>query len=317
MITVIVCTYNRCTSLAKTLDSISESILPESQGWEVLVVDNNSNDRTRQVTQEFCQRYPARFRYFFEPRAGKSNALNAGVEQARGDILVFTDDDVTVDPAWLENLTAGLRSGEWAGAGGRIIPEWPCPPPSWIPMHQRYGMAPLVQFDLGPQAGPLTEPPFGANMAFRREVFQKYGTFRTDLGPRPNGETCKSEDIEFGQRMLANGESLRYEPTAIVHHAVPENRLQKDYFLKWWLDKTRSDIRANGGTREARWSIGRVPVYLVRRLGFWTARWMLTVDPAKRFACKLSVWCVIVTIIESRRQSTERQLAISRKNNTH
>lgn len=317
MITVILCTYNRSASLAKTLDSIARSILPDSEGWEVLVVDNNSDDQTREVVHEFCQQYPHRFRYFFEPRPGKSHALNSGVQEARGDILVFTDDDVTVDPAWLQNLTAGLHGSEWVGAGGRIVPQWPCAPPAWLPIHQRYGMAPLVHFDLGPHPGPLTEPPFGANMAFRRSVFQKHGTFRIDLGPRPNGETCKSEDVEFGQRLLLAGEPLRYEPAAVVHHAVPPNRLEKRYFLDWWLDKTRSDIRANGGATDARWAIGGVPVYLVRRLAFWGARWMLTLDPPKRFACKVSVWCVIGTIIESRHESTARRSTIPRKVNTH
>lgn len=306
MITVILCTYNRCISLATTLDSIARSILPDSEGWEVLVVDNNSDDQTRKVVHKFCLQYPHRFRYFFEPRPGKSHALNSGIREARGNILAFTDDDVTVDPTWLKNLTASLHSGEWMGAGGRIVPQWPCAPPSWLPTHQRYGLAPLVQFDLGPEVAPLTEPPFGANMAFRRDVFRKYGPFRTDLGPRPNGETCKSEDIEFGQRLLAAAEPLRYEPSAVVHHAVPKNRLQKSYFLNWWLDKARSDVRASGGAPDAKWLVGGVPLYLCRRVAIWILKWMVTFDPPQRFACKLSVWSLMGTILELHRQSPAR-----------
>src|SRR5271156_2755228 len=90
----ILCTYNRAESLAKALASIAQSTVPDSIQWEVLVVDNNSRDATRSVVEEFWWRDPSRFRYLFEPKQGKSNALNAGIQQARGEILAFTDDDV-------------------------------------------------------------------------------------------------------------------------------------------------------------------------------------------------------------------------------
>ena len=131
-ITVILCTYNRCQSLAKALASAAALRVPESVEWEVLVVDNNSNDQTREVVREFANRYPGRFRYLFEPQPGKSYALNSGIREARGTVLAFMDDDVTVEPSWLTNLTATLHSGEWAGAGGRILPEKNFSPPRWL-----------------------------------------------------------------------------------------------------------------------------------------------------------------------------------------
>src|SRR5271165_3469739 len=117
-ITIVICTFERSERLAKALSSLSVQVLPDSVEWEVLVVDNNSRDKTREVVEEFCRQYPGRFRYTFEPEQGKSCALNRGVGEARGDIVAFTDDDVTLEPTWLQNLTASLRSGEWAGAGG-------------------------------------------------------------------------------------------------------------------------------------------------------------------------------------------------------
>jgi len=119
-ITVILCTFNRCQLLVNALESVARSTLPDSVDWEVLVVDNNSSDRTSQVVKSFSQRYPGRFRYLFELRAGKSRALNAGIQEARGNVLAFIDDDVVVEPTWLHNLTVNLNNGEWAGAGGRI-----------------------------------------------------------------------------------------------------------------------------------------------------------------------------------------------------
>lgn len=82
-ITVILCTYNRHQSLVTALESIAGSELPESIEWEVLVVDNNSSDPTRDVVEDFCRRYPGRFRYLFEPLQGKSYALNQESERAR------------------------------------------------------------------------------------------------------------------------------------------------------------------------------------------------------------------------------------------
>ena len=146
-ISLILCTYNRCQSLAKTLDSVAASTLPEWVEWEVLVMDNNSHDQTREVVEDFCCRYPGRFRYLFECQQGKSYALNAGIRDARGDVLAFTDDDAIVEPEWLWNLTSALHSGEWSGAGGRIVPVWPRPIPSWLSTDDPATMGAFVAFD--------------------------------------------------------------------------------------------------------------------------------------------------------------------------
>jgi glucosyl-dolichyl phosphate glucuronosyltransferase len=304
-ITVIICTFNRCQSLAKALESVATTTLPESEEWEVVVVDNNSDDQTREVAKEFCQRYPDRFRYLFEPRQGKSYALNSGVQEARGDVLAFVDDDVTVESTWLRNLTAELRSGEWAGAGGRILLQWSCPPPSWLPVKEWYGRAPLTMFDLGLEAGPLADAPFGTNMAFHRRVFEKHGIFRTDLGPRPNSEVRNNEDTEFGRRLLAAGEQLKYEPTAVVYHPVPQNRLEKDYFLRWWFNKGRADVQEAGVAAHTKWFVNGIPLYLFRKLAVGTLRWMVTLEPSRRFTCRLTVWLLAGTIVEFHRQAQE------------
>jgi glucosyl-dolichyl phosphate glucuronosyltransferase len=301
-ITVVLCTYNRCASLAKALQSLSASILSETVEWEVLVVDNNSSDQTREVVEGFRHLHPHRFRYLFEPQQGKSYALNAGIREACGDVLAFVDDDVTVESTWLWNLTAGLYSGEWAGAGGRILPKWPCEPPSWLPEKEWYGMAPLVMFDLGLEAGPLTAPPFGTNMAFRRRMFEKYGNFRPDLGPRPNSE-IRNEDTEFGSRLMAAGERLKYEPTAVVHHSVPEKRLRRGYFLRWWFDKGRADRRQTGVVADTKWLIGGVPLYLLRKIAVGTLRWMVSREPSRRFTYRLTVWLFAGKIVESYQQA--------------
>jgi glucosyl-dolichyl phosphate glucuronosyltransferase len=306
-ITVILCTYNRCQFLAKALESVAVSRLPPSVDWEVLVVDNNSSDQTRSVVQDFSRRYPDRFRYLFESRPGKSFALNAGVREARGVILAFMDDDVTVESTWLQNLTAELHSGEWAGAGGPIFPERSFSSfPRWLHPDLPHSLGPLALFNPGPDPAALSQSPFGTNMAFRKEIFDRFGYFRTDLGPQPDS-ILRGEDTEFGKRILTAGLRLRYEPSAKVFHAVREERLQKRYFLAWWFDKGRSDLREFGIPPEFRYFVGGVPLRLIRRLTVWTLRWIFAVKPSRRFFCNTQVRCLLGQIVESHRLSTDAQ----------
>jgi len=303
-ISVILCTFNRSQSLAKTLDTLAKSTLPESVEWEVLIIDNNSGDATREVAEEFCLRHAAHFRYIFEAKAGKSHALNRGILEASGDVLAFTDDDVTVESTWIQNLTAHLNNGKCAGAAGRTLPERAFRTPNWLWPHRRHALAPLAIFDPTFGAGPLNEAPYGVNMAFQRRVFQEYGGFRTDLGPGlGRGIPGKSEDTEFGNRLLEAGEQLQYEPSAIVYHAVPESRLRKEYFLAWWFDKARADRRSLGIPSGMGWTIAGVPLRLFARLGRWMLAWLVTIEPAQRFDRKINVWAICGEIVECHRQS--------------
>jgi glycosyltransferase involved in cell wall biosynthesis len=307
-ITVIVCTYNRDGSLAKALQSLAASTLPNSAEWEVLVVDNHSTDRTAEVVAGVSKQHPGRFRYIFEPQQGLSHARNAGVREARGEVLAFTDDDVTVEPTWMHYLTASLHSREWAGAGGRTIPSEPFSPPRWLALQGPYdmGAALAALFDLGPEPCELMRPPYGANMAFRKVMFEKYGLFRTDLGASPNREVPGvNEDIEFGGRLLAAGERLRYEPLAVVYHPIFEQRVRQSYFLGWYYDYGRAMARG--------WDCGPAILGVPRRcftffkflatsLPLSVLLWSVTLDPQRRFFRKCWVWAAIGQIKEIRRQ---------------
>jgi glycosyltransferase involved in cell wall biosynthesis len=299
-ISVILCTYNRSESLTKALHSIAVSQMDSLALWEVLLVDNNSSDRTRQVFEEIDARYPGRFRYVFEGRPGKSYALNTGICEARGEVIAFVDDDVTVDVNWLQNLSDPLTRGDCVGVGGRVFPERDVALPSWLKLEDRYTRGPLVMFDLGPQSVPLNEPPFGTNMAFRKDIFVKYGGFRTDLGPQPGSE-IRGEDSEFVDRLISGGEPLRYEPNAIVYHSIAPNRLKKEYFLAWWFDKARSDVRASRGSVDSRWRVAGIPVVLFRRILVWSLKWLLTVGSSRQFIPKLRMWYLAGEILESYR----------------
>jgi glucosyl-dolichyl phosphate glucuronosyltransferase len=305
-VTVILCTYNRCQILANALQSIAASEMPSSTAWEVLVVDNNSTDQTREVVDGFARRHPARFRYLFEPKPGKSHALNAGIRDAHGDILAFIDDDVTVDRNWLHNLTGVLVGNTWAGAGGRILPEKTFSPPPWLPLDGPDNMGGvLALFDLGDEPIELSQSPFGTNMAFHKKMFEKHGGFRLDLGPRPGSE-LRNEDTEFGRRMLSAGERLRYEPSATVYHRVPQERLTTGYFLKFCFDHGRAFIR-EFGRRPDLWGIRRHYLTLLKVGMLFAARslrWFWTCWNRKlRFYRKAMVWMTAGEIAEVWSQS--------------
>ena len=298
-VTTILCTYNRCQSLAKTLDSLAASILPETIEWGVLVVDNNSSDQTAAVVADFGRRYPGRFRYLFEPRQGKSYALNAGIREARGDILAFVDDDVTVEPTWLQNLTSVLHDDQWAGSGGRILPIRGFVPPHWLALDGPCNLigAVCAYFDHGEMPGQLKEPPFGANMAFRKEMFARYGHFRTDLGPFPDNK-IGFEDTEFGRRLMSAGERLFYMPTAVVYHEILEHRVRKEYLLAWWFDFGRGSVRQTGN------SLGTwVTLKILGRTLLTSLQWLLSFNSQRRFYRKTRIWYAAGRIVEAYQQA--------------
>jgi glycosyltransferase involved in cell wall biosynthesis len=303
-VTAILCTYNRFEVLLTTLERLAASQLPSSVAWEVLVVDNNSTDQTREVVEGFCRRYPGIFRYVFEPTSGKSHALNTGVMRARGKVLAFVDDDVAMEPPWLHHLTASLHDGKWAGSGGRILPAQAFAAPAWFSLEGQ-GALLFGLFDSGDQPCEIHHAPHGGNMAFRKEMFEKYGLFRTDIGPgTANPEIPRhNEDTEFGRRLIAAGERLRYEPQAIVYHPVILERINQTFFLEWWFDFGRATARELTNRPDV-WGIRREYLKILKALillPIQSARWIFSFNPQKRFRRKSGVWETAGRMIETYR----------------
>jgi glucosyl-dolichyl phosphate glucuronosyltransferase len=307
-VTVILCTYNRCESLKSALESLTLSSFPETISWEVLVVDNNSKDHTREAVQAFSRRYPGRFRYVFEPQQGKSFALNSGIREARGAVLAFVDDDVVVGQDWLYSLTSPLYGGKWAGSGGRILPERGFVPPRWLAVDGPFSQigALCAYSDLGDDPGELKAPLVGANMAIRREMFEKYGNFRTDLGPRPGSE-LRHEDRELGHRLVNGGERLRYVPSAIVYHQIHQSRVRKEFFLAWWFDFGRGFIRETERSLSA-----KATLKTAARASLTALQWLIAFDPQRRFYRKCRTRFEIGKVVESFHQLRQEKSSASK-----
>jgi GT2 family glycosyltransferase len=241
-------------------------------------------------------------RYIFEKRQGKSYALNSGIRQARGEILLFTDDDVRLDKKWLVSMVAAFTDVECIGVAGKVVAVWNSPKPVWFQESGPQKLMPaIVSFDLGEYPCRLQRPAPGANVAFRAVAFTKYGLFRTDLGPTA-GSFVRGEDTEFCRRLFDSGTKLLYHPDAIVYHPVETHRTKKEYFLSWYFDSGRSAIRTNGIPADAVCYL-RVPRYLIRQVVTTAARWCCTLDARDRFYHKLDTFFLAGMITEAYRRT--------------
>lgn len=275
-VTVIICTFNRAASLKMTLASLQQLQVPPSLRWELLLVDNNSSDTTRDVIDQFAASSGWNVRHLFERQQGRSFALNAAISEAEGEILIFTDDDVTFDPKWLVTLNEAFAGTDCIGAGGKIVPVWSDPQPSWFQMEGQQ----VVGHLFGDEPRDLNYA-MGANSAFRREAFQKYGVFKA--GVSVNGKLVAGyEDDEFGHRLIGAGEMIRYVPGAIVYHPVLPHRLTKAFFRKWFFDTGRAMVWTRIWPPATVCYFG-IPRFLFRALCENSLKWPLTRDEKRRF----------------------------------
>jgi glycosyltransferase involved in cell wall biosynthesis len=299
-LSVIICTWNRAAVLRQTLHSLEKSELPNDIEWEVIVVDNNSTDETAAVCQEFLRPNPRRYRYIVEKRQGKSFALNTGIENAKGEVLSFTDDDVIVDPAWLAETIRMFESLPCIGIGGKIIPLWNSKKPAWLTSEGPYKLLPaIVSYDLGEHPCEMKAPALGANLSLKKEAFEKYGSFRTDLGPTAGSE-IRGEDFELCWRLLHARERLIYAPKAIVFHPVDMRRIDKRYFQAWYYGMGQSRPRVERAPKAAVRHFG-IPKYMIRWYFRDLVLWITSLTPKRRFYYKLQFCSTKGQMMEERR----------------
>jgi len=229
-ISVIICTWNRADLLDQTLRRMHALEAPEGVDWELLVVNNHSTDTTDAVLEQHAGALP--LRRLFEPTPGKSHALNRVVGEARGRWLVFTDDDVFVEPGWLAAYTEAFQRWPEAGFfGGPVHPHFEGTPPAWLTVAWEKAAHAFATRDFGPNPFRLDNEriPFGANMAVRRDC-QLHYLYDPSLGPRPGSE-LRGEETTMMRQMLRDGIEGRWVPGARVGHFVSKER-QTRRFLR-------------------------------------------------------------------------------------
>lgn len=226
VVTVAVCTRDRAAQLGECLDALAALDYPQSQ-LDLLIVDNAPTDS---ATRELVARHP-RMRYVCEPRPGLDWARNRAIREARGDIVAFTDDDVSVDPAWVRAIAGAFDEEPHAMCvTGLVVPdEIDTPAQALFETYGGFGRGfdrSVHRVARGERAarryGGTGRFGTGANMAFRRSFFELEGLFdpALDVGTPASG----GGDLEMFFRVLKSGHALVYEPAAMVRH-----RHRRDY----------------------------------------------------------------------------------------
>jgi glycosyltransferase involved in cell wall biosynthesis len=229
-LSIILPTYNRAASLKRAIAALLRQTADPSS-YEILVVDNNSNDGTSDAVGTFED---ARVRLVHETRQGLSFARNAGLDAARAPLVAFTDDDVEAAPDWAETIVSSLDSyPEIDGVGGRVLPAWESPCPPWL---TREHWAPLALQDHGDERRTFSrEAPLGlvgANIAFRREVFDRIGRFSPAVQRVKDG-VGSTEDHELLARLYTAGGRMLYQPRMLVMARVQPERCNRAYHRRW------------------------------------------------------------------------------------
>jgi GT2 family glycosyltransferase len=240
-LSVLISTRNRAPELERTLCSLQRQEL-RGLSAEVVVVDNGSSDDTASVLR---RPWPnLNLIPLYEEVAGKSRALNRALETIHGDLLIFTDDDITAGPNWLGELhRASVRFPSAHIFCGPIIPSFPDDAPAWFRTHPRAG-AFFGLFKPLADEGPLGKLPFGANFAVRREAASGM-RFRVDLGPSSENGALLGEDTEFAFRICAKGSPCIYVPSAGVSHHIAPCQIQPAAIFEraFHLGRTREVLR--------------------------------------------------------------------------
>ncbi|WP_274655067.1 glycosyltransferase [Paenibacillus humicola] len=250
MLSLIVPTFNRAAYVSKALKSFVNQTLDRSR-VEILIIDNNSTDGTKQAVQTAMRSAPCRWRYIREPRQGLHYARNRGITEAQGEIVVFGDDDIIADPAWLSGLFREFETHPSTGiAGGKIVPIWGREPEPWV---FDYGTADLhacfAYLNYGEERLVMTDGyVFGCNFAIRRQLALEVGGSFPDTFPakfKHLAGTGESGMMDEGRRL---GWDAVYLPDAVVYHHIDASRISLAYFVdryeRWAVEDVYEAFRS-------------------------------------------------------------------------
>lgn len=219
-LSVVICTYNRQKFIGACLECLSKQTLDIEQ-WEAIVVDNNSTDRSAEIVKTFIHQHSDQpIRYVFEGKQGLSFARNRGIDESKGEIVIYIDDDVEVVPEYLHSIYDFFKNHkDAAGMGGRTLPKFSeGPPPPW--------MSPYVSgitgtTDRGMEMRRFSKRmkyPVGCNMAYRKAILNKVGRFNEALKAR-------ADDKYIFEKVAKVNSNIWYVPEAFSLHNIDADRL--------------------------------------------------------------------------------------------
>jgi glycosyltransferase involved in cell wall biosynthesis len=228
-VSIIIATSSRPAPLEQTLRSLFSVRVPTGWFVELLVVENGAKSGLEAMLDQSARATSIAVGYLFEPRRGKSNALNLALAKAKGEILLFTDDDVRFPVDWMERMCEPIRGGRAdAVAGGvRLAPHLRRP---WMNRTHRAWLASTADYLSADNPSELC----GANMAMSRQVFERVGGFDPELGPGITGGG--EESLLSWQLKQANFRLAGLTDLSVEHH-FDVSRLQYRNWIKAAQDK--------------------------------------------------------------------------------
>jgi glucosyl-dolichyl phosphate glucuronosyltransferase len=246
LLTIIIPTRDRAHRLSALLDSLAMQE-PVSFDWEVIVVDNGSNDNTQEITVDRINSYRFPIRYVREPRPGLHRGRHLGTKLALGKFVSYLDDDMVLATSWLQGVYY-LTRGTSDAVVGRILPKWEGRPPGFVlnlarqPICGYYGL-----LDLGGDPKPISFV-FGGNFFVMRNLVLNLGGFNPDGFPKEYVKYRGDGEDGFFQRFRSNGLRAWYVPEALAFHVIPAERMTMDYLYQrafnQGISQSFSDIRA-------------------------------------------------------------------------
>jgi glucosyl-dolichyl phosphate glucuronosyltransferase len=220
-VSIIICTCNRAVSLRPTLESLGRVKIPSGWRVEIIVVDNGSTDDTAIVARR-AKFTNMELNYLYEPNQGKSNALNAAMAKARGEFLLFTDDDVFVPEDWVVQMTAPFVQGQADAVVGKVVLAENLKRPWLSAWHEVFLAAVAKQFYHQVEL-------VGANMGFRRSVLERVPAFDTETGP--GSPELTNEETLFSLQLSEAGYKICLVENVAVIHQPDEARLRRGQWL--------------------------------------------------------------------------------------
>jgi glucosyl-dolichyl phosphate glucuronosyltransferase len=228
-LSVVICTYNRCQMLKACLDSLVNQTVPHTN-FEIIVIDNNSNDDTQKVIQGYYCKFD-NIRVISEQKQGLSNARNRGWREANGAYIAYIDDDARADKNWVGRIILSFQEIKPSPdvVGGKIIPFFYGQIPPWFPID-------IEVLSRGDQKRFLTDAEgqygfYGSNMIFKKEILQESNGFSTEYGMQGNAIGV-AEETEFFRRLSKLSRLLWYDPDIIVEHLISKNSFDSKFIFR-------------------------------------------------------------------------------------
>jgi glycosyltransferase involved in cell wall biosynthesis len=240
MITVLFATYNGSHTLDAVLKAYCGLIMPDNE-WKLVIVDNGSTDSTRSIIRRYMDDLPLTL--MGESKQGKNAALNTGLSEVEGDLVVLTDDDALPQPDWLYHLRNACDSQpSYAIFGGRILPKWEMPPEEWllavVPLGPTFAI-----LDHIPEDGPVEHyKVYGPNMAIRSQVFESGFRFDESIGPKGKNYPQGSE-TQLLLRLRDAGYSAWHCKNAVVQHIIKPSQMNQEWILRRAIRYGRGQYR--------------------------------------------------------------------------